>query len=159
MNRRNHKKLVEHHERVKRKQQRLQGLQALYATYEVAGQAATRGSYMAQLRSRIQSVKGQLEVMGVAVAPDAAGGKRRRSNHHESLSGSVTRWLRRTFAFSVRQSNRDARTHGRFQRTVNREPWTNLFRALMAHQNEIPVHPPTPKAHSPTRHQRTSKRR
>ncbi len=76
MNRRNHKKLVEHHERVKRKQQRLQGLQALYATYEVAGQAATRGSYMAQLRSRIQSVKGQLEVMGVAVAPDAAGGKR-----------------------------------------------------------------------------------
>ncbi len=72
MNRRNHKNLVEHHERVKWKQQRLRGLQALYATYETAGQAATRGSYMAQLRSRIQSVRGQLQVMGEAVAPAAA---------------------------------------------------------------------------------------
>jgi hypothetical protein len=75
MNRRNHQKLVEHHERVKRKQQRLHVLQALYATYEAVGQAATRGSYLAQLRSRIQSAKGQLQVMGEAVAPDAAGGK------------------------------------------------------------------------------------
>ena len=76
MNRRNHKNLVEHHERVKWKQQRLQGLQDLYATYETTGQAPARGSYMAQLSSRIHSVKGQLEVMGVAVAPDAAGRKR-----------------------------------------------------------------------------------
>ena len=67
--------MLEHHERVKRKQQRLQGLQALYATYEATGQGATRGSYMAQLRCRIQSAKAQLQVMGEAVAPDAAGGK------------------------------------------------------------------------------------
>jgi hypothetical protein len=73
MNRRNHKNLVGHHERVKWKQQQLQGLQDLYAAYETAGQAPTRGSYMAQLRSRIHSVKRGLQVMGEAVAPNAAG--------------------------------------------------------------------------------------
>jgi hypothetical protein len=66
----------QHHERVKWKQQRLQGLEDLYATYETAGQAPARRSYMAQLRSRIQSGKRELQVMGEAVAPNAAGGRR-----------------------------------------------------------------------------------
>jgi hypothetical protein len=52
-----------HQDTLYAKKVRLDGLRALYATHEQAGQAPIPGSYMWELRKRIRHVEKSLKVM------------------------------------------------------------------------------------------------
>lgn len=54
---------MKHRAKLAAKWDRLQGLRELYATYEQAGHQPLPGSYMADLRARIQSTQQQLNAM------------------------------------------------------------------------------------------------
>jgi len=65
-----------HANKVRRKQERLEGLEALYATYEKLGSNPADSPAMRMLKKRIHSTRAQLKVMGTDVIPGEASAER-----------------------------------------------------------------------------------
>jgi hypothetical protein len=69
----NYHKHLEHAERLRAKRERLEGLEALYGTYEQEGVRPYESVAMRCLKKRILSTRQQLRTMGEGIGPDEAG--------------------------------------------------------------------------------------
>jgi hypothetical protein len=71
---------IDHRERVSRKYERLQGLEALYATYEQMGWKPCDNPSMVALKKKILSVRNQMLAMGPGISPENAVSSRKKED-------------------------------------------------------------------------------